>query len=521
MLRKIALILIAIAILGRFIALDWAPPHLSNDEIGAAYDAYSVSKTLSDEHNQFLPILFASHGIYRSALAVYIPMISIMAFGNNDFAVRLPSAILGSLTIILLGLLVFELTKNINLSIIASLNLAFSPWHFSASRWAMESNYALFFIVLGIYLFFYGLSHHKTWATLFSFVAFTCSIYAYYTEWGLTPLIISLLLFLYRDITFRKKIYYLGVILFTILLIPLALDWFHHLSSSRASTEVIVGQILSRHELNFLQKGQLLLKVILDKYSVYTNLGYLFFYGAYFLPKTNPYQAGFLLSPLVIGFIFGLYKLRSIFQRHTYFIYSLLVVSPLIAAITEGDINNLRSLPEVLPITIITSVGSFYILSYLRKKILLKSLATGLILVSLFYTIQIYFLHFPIQNAEGFEYGFKQIALYINEHGSNYEKIIIDPRFGDKEFYYYGVPNEYIPFYTNLDPRQAQNARQINQGIAFDKYEFRNVEWDRKAAQKNYLYVVPHDNIPNNENIKQVEEIQLPNHKVEFRLYSL
>jgi len=164
--KKILLILIFIAIVARFIRLDYAPPHLSNDEIGAAYAAYSISKTLKDGSNQFLPILWASHGGYGSPLAIYIPLASIVIFGNNDFAVRLPSAILGSLTIIFIGFLVKELTKNDKLALVTSFLLAVSPWHFSASRWALESNYALFFIVLGIYLFFLGLNKNKQWGRL-------------------------------------------------------------------------------------------------------------------------------------------------------------------------------------------------------------------------------------------------------------------------------------------------------------------------------------------------------------------
>ena len=190
--KKFLVILIFIAVITRFIRLDYVPPHLSNDEIGAAYAAYSISKTLRDGTNQFLPLLWTSHGGIGSPLAVYIPLISIVTLGNNDIAVRLPSAILGSLTIILIGLLVMKLTDNKKLAIAASFVLAFSPWHFSASRWALESNYALFFIVLGLYLFFLGLKG-KNWITLLSFVSFALSIYSYYTEWVLTPRIICLL----------------------------------------------------------------------------------------------------------------------------------------------------------------------------------------------------------------------------------------------------------------------------------------------------------------------------------------
>jgi 4-amino-4-deoxy-L-arabinose transferase-like glycosyltransferase len=151
--KKVLIVLIFLAIIARFIKLEYAPPHLSNDEIGAAYAAYSISKTLKDATGQFLPLLWQSHGGFGSPLAIYIPLASIMAFGNNDIAVRLPSAILGGLTIILIGLTVKELTKNTKLALLTSAMLAISKWHFSAYRWALEDSYALF---RGIFLLLAG-----------------------------------------------------------------------------------------------------------------------------------------------------------------------------------------------------------------------------------------------------------------------------------------------------------------------------------------------------------------------------
>src|SRR3989338_2548485 len=524
--KKILLIIIFIAIIARFIKLDWAPPHLSNDEIGAAYAAYSISKTLKDGTNQFLPILWQSHGGYGKPLAVYIPLTSIMIFGNNDFAVRLPSAILGSLTIIFIGFLVRELTKNVKLALAASFLLAISPWHFSASRWALESNYALFFIVLGIYLFFFGLNKNKPWVTIVSLFSFALSIYSYYTEWVLTPLIILSLIIFYRATVFKKKIYYFAILLFGVLLIPLFTSFIQNLNLSRASSEfiskdIVVGRLLVKHPKS-IEKGQIILKAILDKYSSYNNLDYLFFYGAKILPKENPYQFGFFLTPFVMGFIWGLYKLKNHYGRSSNFVYFLLIVSPLSASLTGGEINNWRSLPQLLPFALITASGTLYIWDFVKKNIWIKSLGVGLLLISFMYFFLVYFRHFPLQKAVGYQYGYKQIALFVDQHYDEFEKIIIDPRFGDRNYYYIGVPSSYIPFYTYLDPVKVQNARYLPNVIAFDKYEFREIDWASEKVKKNYLYVVPYDFILNPEhNLEIVHEIKLPNRQPAFKLYVL
>lgn len=524
--KKILLIVIFISFVARFIKLDWAPPHLSNDEIGAAYAAYSISKTLKDGTNQFLPILWKSNGGYGSPLAIYIPLTSIMIFGNNDFAVRLPSAILGSLTIIFIGLLAWEITKNDRLALVTSFLLAISPWHFSASRWALESNYALFFIVLGIYLFFFGLNNNKRWATILSLVSFVLSMYSYYTEWLLTPLIMFSLIVFYRNTVLKKKIYYLAILLFLILLIPLFTNFIKDLNSSRASSEfigkdIVVGRLLAKHK-NPVEKGQIIFNAILDKYSSYNNLDYLFFNGAKILPKENPYQFGFFLTPFIVAFIWGIFRLRNYYDGNSNFVYFLLVVSPVVAAVTEGEINNWRSLPQLLPVALITASGTLHLWDFIKRNFWIKGLGIGLLLISFMYFFLVYFRHFPLQRAIGYQYGYKQIALYVNQHYDEYKKIIIDRRFGDRNYYYIGVPSQYIPFYTYLEPIKVQNARYLPNGIAFDKYEFREIDWASEKVEKNYLYVAPYDFILNPKyNLKLLYEIKLPNRQQAFKLYSL
>jgi hypothetical protein len=158
-----------------------------------------------------------------------------------------------------------------------------------------------------------------------------------------------------------------------------------------------------------------------------------------------------------------------------------------------------------------------------KSKFLLRFIFFVLITINLFYFILIYSFHYPIQRAEDFQYGFEQMASYIRLHYSEYEKIIVDPRFGNKDFYFYGVPHVYIPYYTNLDPRKLQSSNKVLNGIAFDKYEFRYIDWSTEKYDNRYLYIVPQDNIPTEKlnNINEIGQIQLPNHKVQFRFYSL
>lgn len=526
---RIVLLLIILAIITRFIGLGLTPAHLSNDEIGAAYDAYSISKTLKDEHNVFLPVTFESHGVYRSALAVYLLVPSIWLFGNTDYSARLPSAVLGSATIIFLGLIVYELTKDKRLAQLTSLVLAFSPWHFLASRSAIEANLALFFVILGIYLFYKGLFNNKGLFTLGAFSSFAISLYGYYTEWGLTPLVIISLLFGYQKLVFKRRIYLLGILIFFILVLPLVVDFINKLAMSRASTELIIHEpgvrlYLDNNSLNLIQKFQVIIKAFLDKYSGYLSLRFLFFNGSFLLPRVNPYQIGLFFSPLIVFFLIGLGKVRKYFATHYLFVYAFLFTTPIVPSLSRGDLSSLRGLPMVIPLSMITALGLYDLGKQKIRKPYLRYLLTGLMIINFFYFFVTYVFHFPVQRAQDFQYGFEQMARLINERYRGFEKIIVDPRFGKKEFYYYGVPHVYFPYYLTLDPKLVQSAGKVENGIAYDKYEFRFVLWENEILRENTLYLVPADNLPTNfpeGTLEKAGEIELPNREIQFVFYRL
>lgn len=523
---KILVIIVAVfTLLTRFIALSSIPPHLSNDEISIVYDAYSVSKTLRDEHNHFLPLSFQSHSTYKAPLTAYLTIPSILIFGNSDFAARAPSAFLGSLTVLILGLLVFELSKNKYLSLLTSFILAISPYHILTSRMAYEPNIALFFFCLGLYLFFLSLRVNINFFILGSYIFFALSLYSYHTEWVFTPLIIALLLILnYKEIP-HKRIYYFGILVFLILVSPLFIDYLNNLhTTARANTELLLKEpslAIKLEDPNFLpwQKTSFILQAFLDKYSSYLNLSYIFFTGLNLQPSSDPFQVGLFLSPFLPFLFIGIFKLKEVFLKNSKFLYVLLLTSPLIPALTEGTQSHSRNLVSVIPISIISSVGIFVFWKTSKKvwKIVFVSLLT----VSFLYFLVIFYYHFPKDSGEGYQYGYKQIALFIKPRYQRFEQIVIDPRFGDFNMYS-GLPHLYIPYFTNLDPHKLLESRRDTQGTFFDKYQIRDINWNIEKLAKNTLYVVPVSNIPYESlHLKKVYEVILPNSKPAFNLYTL
>src|SRR3989344_6701054 len=96
--RKLTLIIVLAAIL-RFWHVTQTPPALYWDEVSLGYNAYSILKTARDEHGKFLPLTnFGAFGDYKPPAYIYATVPSIAVFGLNEFAVRFPSALFGTLT---------------------------------------------------------------------------------------------------------------------------------------------------------------------------------------------------------------------------------------------------------------------------------------------------------------------------------------------------------------------------------------------------------------------------------------
>ena len=172
-----------------------------------------------------------------------VPFVKVL--GLNEWAVRIPGAMLGVLTVLLMYLLVKELFregftqihKQMNadvLASIASLILAISPWHIHFSRGGWEVNVATFFMVLGLWLFLKGKGSLPL--LMLSALSFVLSLYTYHAARVVVPLLLFGLLVIYRYEIRKniKQIAITGTIAF-LLLIPLGLDLIKGDVASRAA----------------------------------------------------------------------------------------------------------------------------------------------------------------------------------------------------------------------------------------------------------------------------------------------
>jgi 4-amino-4-deoxy-L-arabinose transferase-like glycosyltransferase len=132
----------------RFFALADVPPGLYYDEAANGVDALSV---LAGTHPVFFP---GDQG--REPLVIYFQALSIALVGDSPFALRLPSAFLGVLTVAA-TYATFRAFANRTVGLIGEGLIAVSFWHVSLSRLAFRTVALPVFSVMAAFWFWKGI----------------------------------------------------------------------------------------------------------------------------------------------------------------------------------------------------------------------------------------------------------------------------------------------------------------------------------------------------------------------------
>jgi 4-amino-4-deoxy-L-arabinose transferase-like glycosyltransferase len=133
-------VVIVIAAVIRLTALPAAPPGLNQDEAANAWNAWCLLQTGRDQAGAPWPI-FWTHalGADRSTLYLYT-LLPFQAIGGlNVWTTRLPAAVGGILTVVLIGWIATRLFDRTT-GLVAAGIAAFAPWYIDLSRWGHEAS---------------------------------------------------------------------------------------------------------------------------------------------------------------------------------------------------------------------------------------------------------------------------------------------------------------------------------------------------------------------------------------------
>lgn len=491
-----------LALVLRLVLLGQNPPSLNWDEVSHGYNAYSILKTGSDEWGQVLPWAnFRAYGDYPLPLYMYFSMPGILLLGLTNFSIRLPSALLGSLLVIVTYFLAFEVFQNRKLSLVSAFLAAISPWSFFTSRQVLQSTPAVFFLALGVWLFFKGIKDKRYFIVLGT-LSLGLSAYAYHNTRILAPVFFIILIYLFRNELIKKwRNFAVSVIVATIFFVPLA---FVLTSTSGTARSLWVG-ILDQGAINRIDEARgastlppPLPKIIYNKVSYSAEMfaqNYIGYFSPIFLGFEGGTQYQFsipgfgIIYPVsLIFFYIGLINFIFCFRRaepRKKFILIWFLLAPIPAAITKDPFQVVRASAEIPVVYLVIVNGVRIANNFLKRygelvRYLFFSAILGVLLVlSIRYMYNFWFIY-PKNYSFAWQYGYEQVVDYIKQNYNQYPKIFVTKA--------YGEPHEFLLFYLQYDPNTYKQDPNLVRYFrsnwfwvdSFDKFVFLN-DWEVKS----------------------------------------
>jgi len=518
---KILLFLIIISALTlRVVGISKYPVGLTQDEAAQGYDTYSLLLTAKDQWGNSFPLTFRSLGDFKLPLYTYLSIPSVAAFGLNEFAVRLPNALLATVSVLVTYLMVNKLTGKKQLALLSALLFSISPWHIALSRGAFEANLTTLLIPIGILAFYKGLEKPK-WMILAALL-FGLNLFSYHSARLFTPLILfSLIVLNFRVLAkdFWNK-YKVAVLMFAIFLFAAAgsnftgaqkrgldvsiinpTDKWQAVSDRRY--EAVMHNLPDKIARIYSNKGSYLVYQFANNYFTYLSPTSLFTQGVGGWDNGMIPGRGVLYLIEVVFVIASLiYFINGKASQGLNIIFIWFFLSPIPAALSKGSgFAGTRGAVMMPALQIISAYGLYVILRKIKEKVgsnvynLSAFIISILLIFSLTSFLEDYYYHAPFKGASSMQYGRKEIVEFTAGVENNYDEIFISRTISS--------PNIWFEFYRKWDPSQVQLASKqwlvyeklgvpyLDQldGYKLGKYVFGSIHFDEMKNSKNILIV--------------------------------
>ncbi len=516
------IIVVLISVFLRFWQLGDVPPSPDWDEVSLGYNAYSILKTGRDEYGTWFPLVLRSYDDYKPPLYAYLAIPSVALLGLTTFAVRIPSAVMGVLAVIGTFVLVKEFSvlkdpKRENysesLGILSAFLLAISPWHIQFSRIAFEANIGVTLNIWAVAFFLRGLKSPK-WFLAASGV-FSLALYAYHSERIFVPLLLIILGLLYwRELKRNLRIVIISCIIGFVLIAPLGVAFLNTNSlmrlrgtSSLADQTGLLARSVKKLEFDqahgnwwgivFDNRRLVWAKTLVSGYLSHYSFRWLFLTGDN--PRHHAPDMGLLYFWELPFLLWGIYLFTIRKNTVSLLLFSWFLIAPIAASPTTELPHAIRTLVFLPTFQIFTAAGLWQFVVWMRRKKSVFMIILFLIVMTLFaanilYYLHMYFGHMNREFSKYWQYGYKQAVEYTRSFGPKYRKIIISTKIEQ--------PHMFFLFYLRYDPIHYLNQGGTKSGgfaedrNAFDKYEFRPINWQQEIRDGTILYIGLPSEIP-------------------------
>jgi len=445
--RRILLVILLIAFLARAWDLGKIPYGIANDEVNYLYSAYHLFKTGQDLHGNFLPLSFQIDSSL-SPVPIYVASPFVGILGPSAASGRIPFILMGVGTVLLVYLLAKILFKKEGIALVAALSLALSPWHILISRGAWDGIAALFFYMLGIYIFVRTIEKGNI---LWSLPFFLLGFYSYHGTKVFFAALICVLFIWYRKFLWSDKkravLFTLGILgiflSFYIVLLKYNVTrqealFFKNETYIKNAQEAVKFERTNSIALSpvkeiFSNKGWFFMNVMIDQYLGAFSPQYLFTvgdinrifgWGAFFKGVFYIVDLPFMLFGL-----WYLHKYKS--KREVYLLLALILIAPLPAAVAAGKTYIIRGLMMLPFFSILIGAGIYGLFDTVPKtKYRSIPILVGIVIVfvySLFVSrfLYQYFYQFGHYGGEYWYASSRLLSEYIRENEQKYERVYV------------------------------------------------------------------------------------------------
>lgn len=466
--KLLFLIVILTAFFLRVYKIDQIPPSLTWDEVSVGYNAWTIANYGQDEWGETFPLAFKSFEEYKLPVHIYMTAISVKLFGLNEIVTRAPSAIFGTLNIVLIFFLAKKILKSSLAGLFASFSLAVSPYAIHFSRFNHEANFTLFFFILGLLLFLIGLEKEKLLTV--GFLSFGVSLISYNAAKVIVPGLILLLCLFFIKKLIKNKYFYIGAVIFSLFL---GLILINPGLSGKSRAEQTGGFSLLDQD------------VLVQRYLSYFTTDYLFFKGDK-NPRLGVQVTGqfYLVESLflILGIMMLINKLKIGF-----FLLVWALIGPIPGVLFGGEDEIPHAARAIFVLgswQMISAAGLLGLLNTIDKFKLkvstwIKYTITLVVIILMAIQFKSWFINYMNEfnkYAVDYQYGMKEIVQYISDN-DKYSKIYMtEVRSQPYIFFLYYLKTPLSNFLDSVQYNDQQN-RSANLVSSYDKYFFGG--WDK------------------------------------------
>lgn len=517
--RYIFLGIIIIAAFLRLYNLSNVPPSPSLDEVSIGYNAYALLATGKDEYGTSFPLLLRAYDDYRPALYVYLTIPFVYGMGLTAAAVRMPSVLLSLLTIWAaygIGIIIAKkLAKPDGFAYIPAVLLAISPWHIYISRLGHEANLGLALVTLGVYFFVDAAVRGNKYSWILSAAFMALSLHGYQSEKLVSTLIAGLGGIIFWKEIIKAKQYIVGAIIVGLLIaIPAIAITFSPQGMSRFSGTSAFSpddpQVRAAVEkyVAAKQKNDRLGQIVHSKYVTYPSI-FIKNYTSHFSPawlfKGDDREAhkvpgmGLLYMWEAPFVVLGLIALMSsrLPVRIILFILVCLLSAAIPAAVTTQAPHAMRAYTVIPVLQVIEALGFWWIMRLLdNRKKQLFTFVIGIVIAGSLQTFwRGYFIRFPNEQSDSFQYAVAAAVSYAQKEKGNYSRIEVANQGALNQSYMFFL------FYTEFDPGQylatgGTSTGRFEAAHAFDRYAFGFLPKKEEDLKPGILYLYDIEHVP-------------------------